>query len=268
MLDAHFSTIPTFSLYLQPNLSATMSLCSKCVSGVTHEGTPTGTLETIGGIQCYVATPEGDYPKDKVILFLCDIFGIPLVNSKLLADDFAKNGFKTIIPDYIVEPVPVAEMDAGNYDVVSWLGRHGPEVTRPILDNVVAALRAEGVSSIGATGYCFGRYVFDLAFDNAIEVAVISHPSLLKIPVDLEKYVAASKAPLLINSCEIDIPFPIEAQALADKIFGSFEYGYKREYFEGCEHGFAVRGDLSDPKVKAGKEGSFKASAKWFKQHL
>ena len=30
------------------------------------------------------------------------------------------------------------------------------------------------------------RYVFDLAFENIIKVAVVSHPSLLQVPVDLE----------------------------------------------------------------------------------
>jgi hypothetical protein len=31
-----------------------------------------------------------------------------------------------------------------------------------------------------------GRYTFDLAFENIIKVAVVSHPSLLKVPDDLE----------------------------------------------------------------------------------
>lgn len=62
--------------------------------------------------------------------------------------------------------------------------------------------------------------------------------------------------------------FPLESQAKADEIFGKFEPGYKREYFEGCTHGFAVRGDLSDPKVKAGKEGAFKAAAEWIIKYL
>ena len=31
-----------------------------------------------------------------------------------------------------------------------------------------------------------GRYVFDLAFDGAISVAVCSHPTFIKVPEDLE----------------------------------------------------------------------------------
>ncbi len=178
------------------------------------------------------------------------------------------------------------------FDTAAWFAKHGPKQTRPPIDKVVDALKREGVKKFGAVGYCFGgRYVFDLAFDNVIQVAAVSHPSLLKVPEDLEvccfpplsviplkfmpidrvkKYLATSKAPLLINSCTIDQQFPLESQAKADEILGDgkFKPGYKREYFEGCTHGFAVRGDLSDPKVKAGKEGAFKATAEWFLAHL
>lgn len=35
-----------------------------------------GKMECIGGNQCYVSTPRGDYAKDKVVLFLTDVFGI------------------------------------------------------------------------------------------------------------------------------------------------------------------------------------------------
>ena len=92
------------------------------------------------------------------------------------------------------------------------------------------------------------------------------------------------KAPLLINSCENDPTFPQDAQAKADELLGGgkFAPGYERTYWPGCTHGFAVRGDLvrlanvwssarltvcgsqSDPEVKAGKEGSFEATVKFF----
>lgn len=87
-------------------------------------------------------------------------------------------------------------------------------------------------------------------------------------PKSLQKYASDPKAPLLINSCTVDEQFPHESQALADEILGKFAPGYKREYFEGCTHGFAVRGDMSDPKVKAGKEGSFKATVEWFQKYF
>ena len=51
--------------------------------GVRWEGTPTGKIEKINGVDAYIATPEQDYPKDKVLLFLTDIFGMQLVNSQV-----------------------------------------------------------------------------------------------------------------------------------------------------------------------------------------
>jgi hypothetical protein len=75
----------------------------------------------------------------------------------------------------------------------------------------------------------------------------------------------------LINSCETDERFPVDAQAKADAILGGGTQSselYQRVYFPGCEHGFAVRGDLTKPEVKAGKEGAFKATVEFFLKHL
>ena len=61
-----------------------------------------------------------------------------------------------------------------------------------------------------------------------------------------QEYAEKAKAPLLINSCETDQQFPLEAQAKADEILGGgkFAPGYERTYWDGCTHGFAVRGDM------------------------
>ena len=42
-----------------------------------------GKVEEIDGVDCYVATPSQDYPKDKVLIFLTDAFGLGLVNNKV-----------------------------------------------------------------------------------------------------------------------------------------------------------------------------------------
>jgi hypothetical protein len=74
----------------------------------------------------------------------------------------------------------------------------------------------------------------------------------------------------LINACTVDQQFPLEAQEQAKQILGDgkFAPGFKLTYWDGCTHGFAVRGDLSDPKIKAGKEGAFTATVDWFHSHL
>ncbi|KAJ4475493.1 hypothetical protein J3R30DRAFT_3671286 [Lentinula aciculospora] len=270
-----------------------MSLCEDCIKGVRHEGTPQGKWETIGGVESYVGAPTGEYQKDKVLLFLCDVFGPQLPNAQLLVDDFANNGikaclffsstrvsslnnlYKTVAPDlFEKDGLPFDIFDSEEkrqaFDLPSWFGRHGPHVSRPILDKVIAALKDQGITTFAATGYCYGgRLVFDLAFENITSASIANHPSLLKSPDDLEKYFSTSHVPLLLNTCTIDEQFPPPAQSQADAILGGgkFAPGYKREYFDGCTHGFAVRGDLSNPKVKAGKEGAFKAAVAWLYEY-
>ncbi|KAJ3757327.1 dienelactone hydrolase endo-1,3,1,4-beta-D-glucanase [Lentinula raphanica] len=251
-----------------------MSFCDDCFKGVTHEGTPKGKWEKIGQIDCYVGIPSDDnYPKDKALLFLSDVFGMQLINNQLLVDDFAANGILTYGVDYFFgDPFPADAMSSeSTFNREEWRDRHGYERTRPAVDAVIAALKEKGITSFGTTGYCFGAaYAIPLAIENITQVTAVSHPSRLKIPEDLEKYLSISKAPFLINSCEEDAAFPIEAQARADEILGDgkFAPGYKRKYFPGCKHGFAVRGDMSDPKVRAGKEGAFKATVEWMKKYL
>ncbi|KAL7280329.1 hypothetical protein ACG7TL_005246 [Trametes sanguinea] len=264
--------------------------------GVRHEGTPEGQFTKVGGVDSYVATPKGDYPKDKVVLFLSDVFGLKLQNNlaharlprgahapsrdrsshalafQLLADDYARNGFKVVEPDLFEgDALPEDALHSGKVDFGAWLAKHGMDRVVGIIRTVIDALKAEGVTKFAAVGFCFGaRPAFDLAFNNELQVVAVSHPSLLQIPADLEKYASQSKAPLLINSCETDPQFPIDAQAKADEILGGgkFAPGYVRTYWEGCTHGFAVRGDISDPKVKAGKEGAFKATVEFLIKHL
>ncbi|KAF7329114.1 hypothetical protein MKEN_00171900 [Mycena kentingensis (nom. inval.)] len=180
-----------------------------------------GTIEQIGGIDCYVATPTGLYGRDKCVLFLTDIFGLALQNNRLLGDDFARNGYKTVIPDlFSGDPIPVQPPPDFNRE--SWNANHGPAQVRPVIDTVIAALKEQGITELAGAGFCFGaRYVFDLSFENQLKVSIVSHPSRLVIPDDLNKYLSDSKSPLLINSCEVDNPFPIAAQAQADEILAT-----------------------------------------------
>lgn len=102
-----------------------------------------------------------------------------------------------------IQPASALKHRPFQFDFPAWLAKHGAEQTRPPLDKVITALKEKGVTVFGATGYCFGaRYVFDLSFDKVIKAAVVSHPSLLNVPEDLEKF-KASGVPLLINSCEV-----------------------------------------------------------------
>ncbi|KAJ4493581.1 dienelactone hydrolase endo-1,3,1,4-beta-D-glucanase [Lentinula edodes] len=246
--------------------------CDDCFKGVIHEGESKGQWESIGGVNCYVGTPSKDYDKTKAVLYLSDVFGMQLINNQLIVDSFADNGFLTIGIDYFNgDPVGENALGAGIvFDREAWLAKHRYEETRPFVDKAYEGLKERGVAVFGAVGYCFGAsYAFPLAIENKVKATMIAHPAR-SIPESLQDYFNFSKAPLLINSCEFDPTFPLEACAKADDILGEgkFAPGYKRVHWEGCKHGFAVRGDMSDPKVKAGKEGAFKETVEWFSKYL
>nr|ASN74467.1 dienelactone hydrolase [Glaciozyma antarctica] len=245
------------------------TLGSCCIRGVSHEGTPKGTVTSFNGTPTYVTLPSGDYDKTKALLFCPDVFGLELQNAKLLADDFAANGYATYLPDYLAgDALHKDALNDGTFDLMGWLGKHPQSVTRPYLDALIAGLKEQGVKEFAATGYCYGgRYVFDLALDHIIKVAIVSHPSLLSVPEDLEKLKSVGTIPFLWNTCETDFAFGPEKQEIADKVFAD-DKNYKRTFAPGCDHGFAVRGDLSVPAIKAGKEVAFEESVKWLQKHF
>jgi dienelactone hydrolase len=107
---------------------------------------------------------------------------------QLLADDFARHGFYTVVPQLFQECVPTSAFEPGsNFDIGAWFGRNGIDYSEPRARQVLAALKESGFTKIGVTGYCYGaRSGFNLAFENAISALAVSHPSLLKIPDDIE----------------------------------------------------------------------------------
>ena len=103
-------------------------------------------------------------------------------------DDFARNGFKTIgIDVFEGDPVPEDALESGKFDIPAWLQRHDPSVAQVLVEKVIAALKESGVTSFGTTSYCYGsRIAFNLAFMGLASATAVTHPSLLKIPEDLE----------------------------------------------------------------------------------
>lgn len=164
-----------------------------------------------------------------------------------------------------------------------WRTRHTAEHTRPALDALLQHLRQEkGVTKIYGIGYCFGaRYIMDLIFENKLSKAAFAHPSQLRVPEDFGRLVEIHKEdkngvpPLLFLTCEKDPQFPKEAQEKADEILSKLNDDknranvngkelYKRVYYPGNEHGFAVRGDTSQQHIKEAKEDAFKQALEWF----
>ncbi|KAF5384266.1 hypothetical protein D9615_003439 [Tricholomella constricta] len=253
-----FAPLTFLAVLVSSAAAAFIPLTAACIKGVTFEGTPKGVMKTINGVNTYVAKAHRPSDPRRALLFLTDIFGLPLVNSKLMADDFAANGFDTFIPDYF------------KFNMTAWLPNHGETQTFPVLLATIEGLKKEGFKEFAATGYCFGGlYTTRLSQQNLVKVGTMAHPSLLTIPDDFTTLLANSHVPIQINSAELDVAFPPATQAIVDGILadGKYEPGYNRTFFPGVAHGFAVRANLSDPVAKAAKEGAFFAAVEWLRAH-
>lgn len=98
--------------------------------------------------------------KDTAILYLPDVIGI-WQNSQLMADQFAANGYYTLVPD-LFNGDPVSLNPPEGFDFMQWLTKgtdgnnpHTYEIVDPIVEKAIQYLQEKGFKKIGAVGYCF-----------------------------------------------------------------------------------------------------------------
>lgn len=118
----------------------------------------------------------------KALLYLTDIFGVPLPENRLLADSLASNDYLVVMPDlFNGDAIPLGSLEAG-LNLTGWLAKHGPEEIDRIVGETVEYMRGElGISKIGGLGYCFGgKYVPRwLTGEGKVDLGFIAHPSSL-----------------------------------------------------------------------------------------
>jgi dienelactone hydrolase len=90
-------------------------VCSECVSGFLHEGTPKGEVGTIAKLPTYIAKPANGPSKSGVIVIITDIFGWEFLNNRLLADEYAEKLGRTIyVPDFMNGNTALNQIDKGD----------------------------------------------------------------------------------------------------------------------------------------------------------
>ncbi|KAJ5391267.1 hypothetical protein N7509_006757 [Penicillium cosmopolitanum] len=235
-----------------------------CASGFKHEGTPLGEVKNVDGVNTYITSPKDK--SDKAVLFLTDIFGI-FPNAQLLADEFANNGFLTVIPDlFDGDQISVKDMESGKADLPAWLPKHQPGNIDPIIEKTIKYMRETlNVKKIAAVGYCFGgKYVTRYLKPGQIDVGYSAHPSFIT-----HEELGAIKGPFSIAAAaETDSIFTTQLRHESEETLIKAGQPWQINLFSGVAHGFAVRGDLNDKTQKWAKEQAFCQAVVWFNQHL
>jgi dienelactone hydrolase len=97
-------------------------------------------------------------------------------NSQLIADQFAANGYYTLLVDEFDGDSLTLNRPPG-FDFQAWRGKHTPEKIDPIVEAAVKYLKDKGMKKIGAVGYCFGaKYVCRLLNGRGVDVGYCAHP--------------------------------------------------------------------------------------------
>lgn len=76
--------------------------CKDCFTGTLRgDAKPTGTVETVCGLPAYVARPDPGQQALGIVVILPDAFGWELLNTRALADAYARRGpFLVYLPDF------------------------------------------------------------------------------------------------------------------------------------------------------------------------
>jgi len=227
---------------------------------VAHTGRAVGTVKDIQGVNTYITGPKSS---KTAVLYLTDVFGIQLINNKLLADSFGRAGFLTVAPDLFQgQPAPEDINGTPDFDLEQFLYDHSPEVTDPIIAATIQYMRKTlKVDKIAITGYCFGgRYSFRfLADGKGGDVGFAAHPSLLE---DAE--VEAITKPVSVAAAQNDDLLPAPARHALEDLMMSTGQETTFATYGGTQHGFGVRADVSDPKQKFAKEEAFIQAVRFF----
>jgi len=238
-----------------------------CLVGVKHEGTATGSMNSIANYESYVATPKNGSNGNGIII-LTDVMGHVALNAQLIADQLAANGYLVVMPD-LFNGDPIPEARPATFDFQAWRSGHDVPTVDPIVGAVIQHMRSEmGIQRLGAVGYCFGgkyvcRFLKPSASASLLDVGYIAHPSFVSADE-----LAAIDGPLSIAAAETDHIFPADKRHESEEILKDGGKTYQLTLYSGVAHGFAVRGDIKKKVSKFAKEAAFLQAVAWFDEWL
>lgn len=231
--------------------------------------------------------------KSRAVVLLTDIFGLPLVNCKLLADRLSNELQCDVwVPDYFTggPPFKVEELDplvphkAGDsigftrtlrfialiFPRLHRLFANRASVVDPKIDSFIAKIRDDKkYDKVGAVGYCFGGSAgIRLGSRSLVDSLVIAHPGICTI-----EEIRAIKVPTAWVCAEDDSTFNAKIREEAERAFASRKdkpefKDYEFKVYKGTAHGFAARPDLSLPEICEAYEQAFEQTKTWFAKTL
>ena len=270
------------------------------------EGTSTGKIITIDGIETYIAHPRKTgnevSPAEKqdgkrVLLHLTEGHSIYFLNAQLLADSFATHlNCDVIMPDQFrgQQRVPISQpphfpegkeavlppSEGADYvpppypkseaeeEWEEWKRSHGPPAIDPILETIVQYIhKTYGEDvKIAGVGYCFGGRFIIRLLGSGVIDVGVVNHPSFYTLDEVAKVGSGKK--LAIYAAETDDIHTPEIRRATEDVLTKAGAAWMSTVFSATTHGFSVRGDLSIKMVRLAKERAFRGAVEWFKDWL
>ncbi|KAF2656922.1 alpha/beta-hydrolase [Lophiostoma macrostomum CBS 122681] len=216
-------------------------------------------------VQIYHAYPQTISNTSNAILYISDIYGVPLLQNKLLADSLARGtSLPVIMPDLFAgDAIPVSSSE-GSLNLTEWRTRHPTPAIDAIINTTLSYMRVDlGLQRIGSVGYCFGgkyvpRWMASGTNGTGIDVGFIAHPSGLE-----RAEIEGVAGPISIAAGELDAAFNTTLRRTAEDVLSAKNATYQTVLYSGAPHGFGVRVDLSNAQQRFAKEGAYRQAVGW-----
>ncbi|KAF4603375.1 AB hydrolase superfamily protein [Pleurotus pulmonarius] len=261
--------------------------CPDCKKGNVLPGEPTGSISTAGA---YYAPGPSPHAK-RAVLLLTDVFGLPLKNSKLIADALAKRLECDVwVPDLFAGK-PILGVDQLNMpdrpgvkvgffgwvrfffsmlpSIPAFLQSRAAVVDQRVKSFIQAVQADKKYEKLGAVGYCFGGMVaVRFGATDLLDSIVVVHPG----PVSLEQ-IRAIKVPAAWVCAQEDFSFSDKLREEAEAVFAGREgenswVDYEFTLYPGTVHGFGARPNLDVPEIKEAFEKSQDQIVNWFNKTI
>lgn len=222
---------------------------------------------SVNPLQVYVAQPSTGKPEAAVILFP-DVYGWDYNNTRIWADRLAKAGFLAVLPDWFR-----GDKFPGMSGLGEWIKRQPQERVLADFKELSADIRRgwPSVKKIGAQGFCWGGLytaILSAGKESKVDAAVAFHASLLT-PADID----AIKGPILFlqSDPKVDTQINSTFYSYIQKSFAAKQAkGLKAsiKYFPQMPHGYALRGNMSDPAQRTAATAAFQEGLQFLKKEL
>ena len=233
---------------------------------------PRGKVASFDNVEFYCV---GDSSSKRGILIIPDIFGWNGSRTRNVADLFADidgvrgESYYVVVPKILIPALEGGTDGDGlpaDFDMAARGGEIRPFITSfpwPVLaPRVNAALKhmlTEGITKIGLVGFCWGGWVtskIQAGDDKPPQVvcAVVPHPSITCEEMhggDTVQLVSRAKGPMLLLPAGNDPDRYRPGGDVLEALRAAQPESDVALDFGEMRHGWAVRGDVSDPAVRA-----------------